>query len=303
MNEVRADMSEVPADPSVAVNLAQAQRWNGASGHYWIAHRERHQMIRQRLIPHLWRAAGIAPGDRVLDVGCGCGETTIAAGRATAGTSTTPEREGSVLGIDLSEPMLEVARRLAAEAGVPDVGFVQGDAQVHPFSPGWYDVAISSFGVMFFDDPAAAFANIVAALRPGGRLAFLCWQDDSRNELFAIPLRALAACTRPDQTGADLFADPQQITDLLIGAGCTDIQIEPVTEPGRVGADVPEVVDYVKGMGTFRTMLAELGDPVLVERALASMAEQFAAHQRADGVWVPTAAWLVHARHHPPRSG
>src|SRR5207249_4886103 len=184
-----------------------------------------------------------------------------------------------------------------AEAGVANLRFVQGDAQVHPLAPDLYDVVISSFGVMFFDDPAAAFANIIAGLRPGGRLAFLCWQDDMRNEVFAIPLRVLSAHARPPEPGdGDLFADRRQVTDLLTGAGWTAIEIEPITEPARIGSDVPDVMTYVCGMPRIRTLIVELGDPALTGRVIAGMTEAFTARRRPDGVWVDTAAWLVSAR-------
>jgi SAM-dependent methyltransferase len=278
------------------VNAAQAERWNGDSGRHWIVHRERHAAGHERLIPHLLRAAGISPGDRVLDVGCGCGETTIAAARA-AGDPAAAHPDGSALGLDLSAPMLEIARRLAAEAGITNIGFAQGDAQVYPLPPGFYDVVVSSFGVMFFDDPAAAFGNIVGALRPGGRLAFLCWQDDAHNELFAIPLRALARqAGQPVPADDDMFTDPRQVTDLLSGAGCTDIQVDAVTEPAWLGTDVADVMAYVRDMRRVRTLTAELGDEALAERALATMADEYATRQRPDGVWVDAAAWVVSAR-------
>jgi SAM-dependent methyltransferase len=222
----------------------------------------------------------------VLDVGCGCGATTIAA--AGAG--------GSALGLDLSGPMLAVARRLAAETGAAGASFEQGDAQVYPLRRGFYDVMISSFGVMFFTDPAAAFANITRALRPRGRLAFLCWQDDARNEIFAIPLCAVRAAGRkPATTWPDLFTDPGRLAELLAGAGCTDVGIESVIEPAWMGSDVADVMSYVRDMRLIRCLAAELGDERLTERALAAVAEQYAARQRPDGVWVRAAAWLVTA--------
>lgn len=272
-------------------NALQAERWNGDSGRHWIANRERHAAIRQRLTPRLLDAAGLAAGDRVLDVGCGCGETSVAVARAVAGA------DGTVLGLDLSGQMLDVARRLAAGAGLANARFVEGDAQVHPLPPRFFDVALSSFGVMFFDDPAAAFANILGALRPGGRLAFLCWQRDRDNELFGIPEQAfLAHAPAPESAGADLFADRRWIAALLAGVGCLDIHIESVREPARVGSDVADVVDYFSSMGRFRRLFAELGDGALTGRILATMAERYAARQRPDGVWVEAAAWLVRAR-------
>jgi SAM-dependent methyltransferase len=222
----------------------------------------------------------------VLDVGCGCGATTIAAARAA----------GSVVGLDLSAPMLAEARRLGAQAGVANISFVRGDAQVCPLRPGSCDVVISRFGVMFFEDPAAAFGRLAAALRRGGRLAFLCWQYDMQNEVFAIPLRALATHVRPPAPADDLFADPRRITELLTGAGWEHIQVDAISESAWVGSDVADVMSYVRGMPTIRGLISGIEDESVLERALADIAEEYAARQRPDGVWVRAAAWLVTAR-------
>lgn len=282
------------AEVSRAANAAQAQRWNGDSGRYWIAHRERHLAGHQHLIPHLFGAASISPGERVLDVGCGCGATTIAAARAAGGGE--PGSGGRAVGVDLSLPMLEVARQLALQSDVANVRFVQGDAQACPLRQDSCDVMISSFGVMFFEDPAAAFARLAAAVRPGGRLAFLCWQPDMRNELFAIQLRAFAAyMPSPGPTSGNLFVDPRQVTDLLSSTGWGDIQIDAVNELAWMGSDVADVMSYVRGMPMIRGLAAGLGDDALTERALATVAGQYAARLRPDGVWVRAAAWLVTA--------
>jgi len=192
--------------------------------------------------------------------------------------------------------MLEVARQLARQAGVSNIGFVQGDAQTCPLREDSCDVMISSFGVMFFDDPTAAFARIATALRRGGRLAFLCWQHDMYNEVFAIPLDAFGAYTElPGPAVSDLFVDPQQVTDLLSRTGWQTIQIEAIHEPAWIGSDVADVMSYVRGMPMIRSITAGLGSEELAERVLATIAEQYAARQRPDGVWVRAAAWLVTA--------
>ncbi|NJC70619.1 class I SAM-dependent methyltransferase [Planosporangium thailandense] len=274
---------------STVVNAEQVQRWNGDTARRWIAQRERHASVRERLTPHLLRAAAVSPGDRVLDVGCGCGETTVAVARSAG-------PDGGVLGLDLSGPMQEVACRLAAEAGVANLRFVQGDAQVYPLPPAAFDLVISSFGVMFFDDPAAAFGNLRTALRPGGRLAFLCWQDALRNEVFAIALRAFMRHAQlPAAVDDDLFADPRRVIDLLGGAGFTDIRVAAVHERARIGSDFADVMGYVRSTSKVRELMARLGDEVLARRVLATMAEEFAARQDRDGVWVRAAAWLVTA--------
>jgi ubiquinone/menaquinone biosynthesis C-methylase UbiE len=293
------------------VNAVQAQRWNGESGQHWITHRERHLAGHQRLVTHLFDAAAISPGERVLDVGCGCGETTIAAAGAAAGRDDRGAGAGAsagaggggdrgagggALGLDLSAPMLAVARRLAAEAGLANVGLVRADAQASPLRPGSCDVMISSFGVMFFDDPAAAFANIIAALRRPGRLAFLCWQQNARNELFGILLRAFMAAGNLPAPAESPFTDPGRVCELLTGAGCADVQIDAVSESAWVGSDVADVLSYLSGMRMVRLMTAELADDALTQRALAAIADQCAARQRPDGVWFRAAAWLVTAR-------
>lgn len=299
------------ADRSDSPNATQAQRWNGESGRYWITHRERHLAGHQHLLPHLFRAAGISRGERVLDVGCGCGGTTITAARAARSTDgpvgsyglelgqAPPDAGpgGTALGVDLSGPMLQLARRLATEAGLANARFVRGDAQASPLRPRSFDVMISSFGVLFFDDPAAAFAGLAATLRPRGRLAFLCWQHDLDNELFSIPLRAFQATGRlPGSAGDDLFADPRRISGLLSRAGWADIQIDPVVEPAWMGSDVADVMGYLRGMFMIRNLAAQLADQALTEQVLAGIAEQYATRQQPNGVWVRAAAWLVTGR-------
>ena len=156
-----------PQGAGACANAAQAAEWDGPAG----AHRTRHAAVFDaEARPHNERfraAAGVGHGDRVLDIGCGTGQSTRDAARAAVA--------GSALGIDLSAQMLEHARRVSSEQGLTNVSFQQADAQVHRFPAGGFDVAISRFGSMFFDDPVAAFGNIGQALRPGGRLVLMVW--------------------------------------------------------------------------------------------------------------------------------
>ena len=169
----------------MAVNADQSEDWNGASGREFIEQRERHERMLGRLKARLLPAAQIQDGENVLDIGCGCGDVTILAARATG--------SGRALGADFSRIQIAEARRLAATAGVANVRFEVADAQVHPFGTGVFDVLLTSLGVMFFDDPAAAFANLRKALRRGGRLAFVCWRTRDENPVFTIGFAAAAA--------------------------------------------------------------------------------------------------------------
>lgn len=270
-------------------NEEQQRRWNGETAARWLAHRDRHAAVRERLLPHLWRAAAIEPAEKILDIGCGCGDTTLAAARHAGHT-------GEATGVDISTPLLDQARRAAARTPVTNACFVQADAQVHPLPPAHYDIAISSFGVMFFDDPVAAFANIRRALRPGGRIAFLCWQNHLSNEVFAIPLRAFTANHHGLDDLDDTFTDPARIRAILTEAGYTGTRIDEVHEPARLGADVADVMAYVRGTSQVRGLLARLDD-ALAERVLATTADAFTNRQRPDGVWVEAAAYLVTASH------
>jgi len=245
----------------------------------------------RRLNEHLRAATEIDPADRVLDVGCGAGQTTRDAARAAF--------SGSVLGVDSSEQMLERARRLTQEAGLRNIAYELGDAQVHRFQPEFFDVLISRFGTMFFADPAAAFANLASAARRGALLAMMVWQSSERNEwATAIP----AALTSPDKQnsaawGPGLFslAEPKVVEATLEKAGFAEVNFSDVHEPVYYGPDVESACHLVCSFRTTKDLLARL-DAGAAERTLEQLRSMLADHLSADGVWFDSRAWIVTAR-------
>jgi len=272
----------------VAVNAEQAKDWNGASGREFIEQRERHERILGGLRLRLLAAAQIEDGEDVLDVGCGCGEMTVLAARATG--------SGHVLGADFSRIQVAEARRLAAAAGVVNARFEIADAQVHPFGAGIFDVVLSSLGVMFFDDPAAAFANLRKALRRGGRLAFLCWRTREENPVFTTGFAEAAAVLglreKPGPSAAFSLADTGQVGALLSGAGFGGIEFAQADEPLLIGRDVDDVLEYERADAT--EILIGLS-PAQAAELTRQVRDSLAAYASPDGVTMPGAAWLVTA--------
>jgi ubiquinone/menaquinone biosynthesis C-methylase UbiE len=234
---------------------------------------------------------GIAPGDHVLDIGCGAGQSTRDAARAAA--------PGHVLGVDVSAPMLERARRLAVAERLDNLTFEQGDAQVHPFAPGHYDVAISRFGVMFFSDPGTAFSNIARALRVSARLVLLVWQSPRRNE-WAMAIDAALNGPAGSATPAmaeDAFslADRTATARILEAAGFGGVRFTEVREPMFYGYDLDAATEFVRGFQSTRETLASMSDTDAA-RALQRLRGTIAAHDTGeDGVVFDSRAWLITA--------
>lgn len=264
------------------VNTAQDQAWNGPEGQHWADHADQ---INAGVTGHLIEAAGVGPRDRVLDIGCGTGGSTRAAARLAT--------DGEALGVDLSAPMLDRATRYAEDAGLTNVRFIRADAQVHRFTTGRFDVAISQFGVMFFTDPAAAFANIGRALRPGGRLTFVCPQAAEECEWYQAPVKALSGPGRTPNEGMFSLADADLIGQVLTTAGYLRVHTEPLTTPVFFGRDVPEALAFYLGSGPVRALL-ESGTVTEADVA-AELEPVLGRYADPTGVRIPGRHWLVRA--------
>jgi SAM-dependent methyltransferase len=277
-------------------NAEQIAYWNDR-GKQWVAVNDMLDAMIGPLGRHALDRARVAPGETVLDVGCGCGDTTLELARRVGPS-------GRVHGVDISAPMLARARERAQQAGASQITFEQADAQTHAFAPATFDLVFSRFGVMFFVDPRAAFANLRGALRPGGRLAFVCWQAFPQNSWMAVPLMAAAphvklpAPPAPDAPGPFSFGDDQRVRSILSDAGFANVTVdalqEPVTLAGSGGLDA--AVEFaVTGVGPLAAALREAG-PAAATPVRAAIREALAPYTTGDSVRLPSAAWVVSTR-------
>lgn len=277
-------------------NTEQIRYWNESAGPKWV--RMQAQLDGQ-LEPFglaTAEAARVAKGESVLDIGCGCGTTSIALAREVGG-------RGHVLGVDISAPMLARARERAREQDVGNAEFVQADACDYLFEPGTFDILFSRFGVMFFADPATAFANLAMALRSGGRLAFVCWREPALNPWLRIPTMAamehvaIEMPTDPHAPGPFAFADLERVRGLLEVAGFETVSVDPFDHLLTVGAgtNLEETAEFVIGLGPVGNALAE-ADAAVHERVYTAVRDSLAPYSGADGVSMDSACWLVTAR-------
>jgi SAM-dependent methyltransferase len=269
--------------------LTQAELWNGQAGQGWVAYQE---TLDRAFEPFdraaLQRAAPIR-GEHVLEVGCGCGGSTLALAEAVG-------EQGSVLAVDLSRPMLRRARERTA--GRPQVTLLEGDAGRYAF-PRAVTLIYSRLGVMFFDEPARAFASLRGALGPGGRLCFVCLRSPEQSPFHTLPLRAAAPflSVAPPVVGAGPFslASEPRIHGLLAEAGFADVQSEALTTDLAFGTLEQAVELTTRGVGPLPRALrgADVGTQEIV---CSAVREALRAHLVGDEVMLGASAWIVHAR-------
>lgn len=275
-------------------NVDQVEYWNNDGGARWTKFAARTTALFVPLTDALIGFAAPQSGERVLDIGCGTARTTIELAKRV--------RPGRVVGFDVSRIILDAARENVTHAGVDNVELQLGDASTHDFSRDRFDLLFSQFGVMFFADPPAAFANLRRALKPGGRVTFACWRRLEDNPWFAVPLQEAKRFAPspepvpPDAPGPLAFADSQRVERILAEAGFSEIAIKPHDEALFFGAldQVEEAKFMLSRMGPAGRLLMDVSES---ERDAAADAIGVALQKRASesGMYLGAGIWLVSA--------
>jgi SAM-dependent methyltransferase len=278
--------------PAETFNQEQNARWNGYDGDYWVAQQDRLDGLLTPVSDALLDFAAPAPQSIVLDIGCGCGATTLEFAR----------RAGRVIGLDISEPMLKrAADRLSAH---PNATVKLGDAAVLPLSDLAADLMVSRFGVMFFGDPIAAFSNLRTALVPGGRLRLAVWRSINENPWMQVPLHAayehVPRLPQPDPEapGPFAFADTERVTRILTAAGFTTPTFTKLDLPMNLGANLDAAVRQATEMGAAKGALKDQPED-LRAAAMVSIRRALEPHLTSNGVILPGAVWLIGAEKQP----
>lgn len=266
-------------------NAEQVEYWNGVAGRKWVTAQERLDAMLAPVSSRLLSILAARPGERILDIGCGCGDTTIA----------LADRGSIPTGVDVSLPMLERARQRAGH-----IDFVCADAATHAF-PSTFDALVSRFGVMFFSDPERAFMNLRKALKPNGRLIFACWRDWRENEWVSLPVSAVRPLVPPqpqlgpEDPGPFAFADLARVRRSLAGAGFDRITAEPFDTSLTMGATLEDAIAHLAEIGPVSRMLAE-ATPDQKGKAMTALAEALQAWSGRSPVTMGGAVWMITAR-------
>ena len=288
-----------PVSDETRSGAVTKEAWQDVSGQKWARQQERTDAQLGPLGLPAIEALGLGAGERVLDVGCGAGQTLLQLAERVGPS-------GWVTGLDVSGPLVDQARQRVARSGNDRIDVVLGDAETMRLPPPPYDALFSRFGVMFFQDPAAAFANLARALRPGGRLAFLCWQALQKNPWAFEPLQAVRSLApdqpvpemlSPEKPGPFRFSDPDLVRGYLTKAGLRDVAIVPHETPMSIGGarSADEAVDFALDIGPAARFISEL-PPERHAQVRPLLARVFEPARGAGGVRMMARTFVVTAR-------
>jgi SAM-dependent methyltransferase len=278
------------ADPE-QINADQHTFWNGQGGRTWVARQEHTDITLAPVSEALLALAAARPGERVLDVGCGCGASTLDIARAVGPS-------GRVAAFDISGPMLAEGQKRAEGGGIANVDWQEADPAAAAL--GGYDLLVSNFGMMFFGDPVAAFAHMRSSARPGSRMVFVCWRPVTENPWMKVPMDAVSPQLPPrpkavpHAPGMFAFADPERVAELLTAAGWAPPRIDSLDLDLDIaaGRGLEEAVVQSTQIGVVNSWLR--GQPAeVVAAAIASIREAFKVHLDGASVRLPGAMWLV----------
>jgi SAM-dependent methyltransferase len=285
----------MPAAPGPVANSAMQQYWNEVAGPRWVGRQATQEARNVEMLAQLLAAAKAAPGERVLDIGCGTGVTTEPYAVAVGPT-------GHVTGVDISRPMLDAAEERIATAGLKNVSLLLADAQVHPFEPAAYDLLTSRLGVMFFADPVAAFTNLIGALKPGGRLVMAVWATIADNTHWKIPYEIAIRHVGPPapassrEPGPFAYSDRGYLREILTAAGYAEIAIE-ARHFQVVGATPEAMAEHSVMFGAVQRLLDEKNASAETRQSIVDETKaQFATYASDEGVRLPGTFLLVSAR-------
>lgn len=284
----------ISGEMSMIVNTDMSEYWNGEAGRNWVLFQNRINASLLHFGEEVMATTQIAKGEQVLDIGCGCGDTTFAIAKRVGPF-------GTVHGIDISDVLLEKTKNKTAIHY--NTSFDCADAQSHSLKPGVYNLAFSRFGVMFFNDPVMAFRNIKKSLLPGGRIAFICWQPIEANQWVNLPLQVAAkhlplpAPSDAEEAGAFSFGEVNRVKRILSEAGFINTLVEPFNTKFNVGENLDEAVMFLTHIGPTSGAIETLDvDGVKRSRIALDLFEKLKAHKSAQGVELDAAAWIVTAR-------
>ena len=272
---------------------AQREFWNSEATHRWVTEQARIDRLFADVTDAALAAAAPKPGESVLDIGCGTGTTVLRLAEAVG-------PGGTVMGVDISEQQLALARRRLQAAGVSQARVVLDDAATHEFPPASFDLAFSRFGVMFFADPVAAFSNIRRAVKPGGRLALAVFRPGQENPWTTASVAAIRhlitppAPPGPEEPGQFSWGDPARVKRILGSAGFRDVALTPLDPQIRLGANPREAAEFATFIGQGARLLQGLPDATKAA-AQTALETFFRAHEGPGGVSLPGGLWLVSA--------